>query len=567
MARKSRRNTDNTAVVTTKNTGAGKIYHAALYARISSEDERKRECESMENQVKLLRDYVGSCEDIAEYDLYMDRAVTGTMFDRPEFNRMVADMRAGKFDCVIVKDLSRLGRNYLEAGNYLESIFPIFGIRFISITDHYDSLTAKASEDGLIVPLKNLINEAYAKDISKKVKSSLDAMKRQGKYTAEKLPYGYKRDPEDKHHLIVDEAVADNVARIFEEKAAGKSDIKIAAGLNDDDIPSPSRYLYENGVLRGERYKNCLWGSTTIHHILKNRIYTGDMVQGKTEKALYKGMDTTVKPVEEYIVVENTHEAIISHELFDKVQKIFERTKTEAKERKAKQELFEKPENLYDELLVCGDCGKKLGVRAKKVKAKRRATYYCYSNGSYGKKCKGKYIYKHKLDGVVETFLRQQISVYMGCVERMKEINASSERTSELKDMKKEIRQIEKKSEAISGKSRRLYADFADGILSEEDYLFAKKTYMDEQERLLEEVEAKKREAEHFEKSYSGDAEMATVYQKHYGFEVLTKEVVRDLIEKIVFYGKGRLEIRLRYEDELQAFMREIERNGGGYGE
>ena len=567
MARKSRRNTDNAAVMKTKNTATGKIYHAALYARISSEDERKRECESMENQVKLLRDYVGSCEDIVEYDLYMDRAVTGTMFDRPEFNRMVADMRAEKFDCVIVKDLSRLGRNYLEAGNYLESIFPIFGIRFISITDHYDSLTAKASEDGLIVPLKNLINEAYAKDISRKVKSSLDAMKRQGKYTAEKLPYGYKRDPEDKHHLIVDEEVSGIVVRMFEEKAGGKSVTKIAAGLNDDDIPSPSRYLYEMGVVKQERYKSCLWGSTTIQRILQNRIYTGDMVQGKTEKALYKGMDTIVKPAEEYIVVENTHEAIISRELFDKVQKIFELTGTEMKTRKGTQEPFEKPDNLYDELLVCGGCGKKMGLRSKKVNGKRRATYYCHYSVSHGEKCKGKYIYKHKLDGVVETFLRQQISVYMGCVERMKEINASSERTSKLKDMKKEIRQIEKKSEAISEKSRRLYADFADGILSEEDYLFAKKSYMDEQERLLDEVEEKKREAEHFEKSYSGDAEMAIVYQKHDGFEVLTKEVVRDLIEKIIFYGKGRLEIRLRYEDELQAFMREIEGNGGGYGE
>lgn len=149
----------------------------------------------------------------------------------------------------------------------------------------------------------------------------------------------------------------------------------------------------------------------------------------------------------------------------------------------------------------------------------------------------------------------------------MKEINSSSGRTSELKTMKKEISQIEKKAEAITEKSRRLYADFADGILSEEDYLFAKQSYMDEQERLMEVIAEKKREAEHFEKSYCGDAEMAAAYQKHDGFEVLTKEVVRDLIGKIIFHGKGRIEIKLRYEDELQAFIREIEGNGDGYGE
>ena len=381
MARKSRRNADNTAVMTTKNTAAGKVYHAALYARISSEDERKRECESMENQVKLLRDYVGSCEDIAEYDLYMDRAVTGTMFDRPEFNRMVADMRAGKFDCVIVKDLSRLGRNYLEAGNYLESIFPIFGIRFISITDRYDSLTSKATEDGLIVSLKNLINEAYAKDISRKVKSSMDAMKKLGKYAGEKLPYAYKRDPEDKHHLIVDEG----------------------------GCRYRCRYLYETGVSKEEKFRTSRWGSSTIQRMLKNRVYVGDMVQGKTEKALYKGMGTTIKSADEYIVVEDTHEAIISRELFDKVQKMFERTGAEMKARKRTQELFEKPENLYDELLVCGGCWKKMGLRSKKVNGKRRAFYYCHYSGSNGEKCKGKYIYKSKLDGAVAAFLRQQI--------------------------------------------------------------------------------------------------------------------------------------------------------------
>ena len=567
MARKSRRNADNTAVMITNNMATGKVYHAALYARISSEDERKRECESMENQVKLLRDYVGSCEDIAEYDLYMDRAVTGTMFDRPEFNRMVADMRAGKFDCVIVKDLSRLGRNYLEAGNYLESIFPIFGIRFISITDRYDSLTSKATEDSLIVPLKNLINEAYAKDISRKVKSSMDAMKKLGKYTGEKLPYAYKRDPEDKHHLIVDEAVAGIVVRIYEERAAGKGLTKIAAGLNAEGIPSPGRYLYETGVSKEEKFRTSLWGSSTIQRMLKNRVYVGDMVQGKTEKALYKGMGTTIKSADEYIVVEDTHEAIISRELFDKVQKMFERTGAEMKARKRTQELFEKPENLYDELLVCGGCGKKMGLRSKKVNGKRRVFYYCHYSGSNGEKCKGKYIYKSKLDGAVAAFLRQQISVYMGCLEQMKKINTSSERTSELKVMKKEINQIENKAEAITVKCRRLYADFADGILSEEDYLFAKQSYMDEQERLQDTLEKKKHEADHFEKTYGGDAEMAAAYQKHDEFEVLTKEVVRDLIGKIIFHGKGRMEIKLRYEDELQAFMREIEGNGDGYGE
>ena len=207
MARKSRKNIENICKEKS-NQGKGKIYRTAIYVRLSVEDERKIECESVENQIKLLRDYVSKNVDLKEADLYVDRGITGTKFDRPEFNRMIKDMRAGRLDCILVKDLSRLGRNYLETGNYLESIFPIFGIRFISVTDHYDSLTAKASEDGLIVPLKNLINEAYAKDISKKVSSSVLARQKQGKHIAGKPPYGYKKDPEDIHHLIIDESVS-----------------------------------------------------------------------------------------------------------------------------------------------------------------------------------------------------------------------------------------------------------------------------------------------------------------------------------------------------------------------
>ena len=558
MARKSRRNIGNAPVATASTESTEKMYHAALYARISSEDERKRECESMENQVKLLRNYVSSCEDISEYELYMDRAVTGTKFDRPEFNRMIADMRAGKFNCIIVKDLSRLGRNYLEAGNYLESIFPIFGIRFISITDHYDSLTAKKTEDGLIVPLKNLINEAYAKDISKKVKTSLDAMKRQGKYTGVKLPYGYKRDPQDKHHMIVDEAAAGVVVRIFEEKLAGKSVSGIASDLNGDGIPSPERYACENGLRKLKEGKMYIWRFSSVKRILENRCYTGDLVQGKTEKALYKGMDTTVKSADEYLVLEDAHEAIVSMEMFGRVQEMLERSGTEIKAKRQSQEPFEKPENLYDELFVCGDCGGKMGLRSHKIKGRRYPQYTCYTSVSFRKRCEGKCLYKNKLDRLVEEFLRQQISVYMGCLEKVRDINSTGERANELAGIQDEIRKMEEKVEGISVKIRNLYADFADGIINEEDYLFVKKAYTDEQETLMGKVSEMRRNADRLSDSYGGDARIADAFQKHSGFEVLTKEVVRDLIEKIVYYGKGRLEIKLKYADELQELVNEI---------
>lgn len=291
------------------------------------------------------------------------------------------------------------------------------------------------------------------------------------------------------------------------------------------------------------------------------------MVQGKTEKALYKGMSTTIKSEEEYIVVEGTHEAIISKELYGKVQKIFERTGAEVKARKEKLEPVEKPENFYDELFVCADCGRKMGLRLCKVRKRRHPIYICNSANVYGKRCKCRAVYKSVVDRTVESFLRQQISVYMGCVEQIRTINASPARIRELSDLKTDISKTEEKAEALAVKIGKLYEDFSDGILSEEDYLFAKKIYLNEQERLADEISEKKLRSKLYEKTFAGDGEMADMYQKHNSFEVLSKEVVRDLIEKINYYGKGRYEIKLRYEDELQILMSEIEGRGDGCGE
>ena len=559
MARKSRRNTETTTIKATKVTYADRVYHAALYARISSEDERKRECESMENQVKMLRDYVSSCDDISEYELYMDRAVTGTKFDRPEFNRMMADMRTGKFDCVIVKDLSRLGRNYLETGNYLESIFPIFGIRFISITDHYDSLTAKASEDGLIVPLKNLINEAYAKDISKKVKTSLDTMKRQGKYVASFTPYGYKRDPADNHHLVIDEAVSENVIRIFEERAAGKSIDRIAAGLNDDGIPSPGRYAFESGTRKKANFKESLWGSNTVRRILKNRSYIGDTVQGKTEKALYKGIGITNVAEDDYIIVEGTHEAIVSRKLFEEVQGIFKKTGKKRQSEMKSWEPVEKVENLYGDLFVCGECGRKMLLKNGKVKGKRIPYYICAASGSFGKRCSYKSISKRKMDAFMDHFLKQQMDVYLDCRNKIAELNGSVPAVRCRDRMMSEIAEMERKAEKITNRSRKLYGDFADGMISEEDYLFAKKTYQDELEIIRDQIDKKHAAAQHFDKNYGGDPEMAEAYGRNSDFGVLSAKVVCDLVGRISFYGKNRFEIKMRYEDELMDFIGEAE--------
>lgn len=566
MARKSRRNTENIAVKTAKNTTVGKVYHAALYARISSEDERKRECESMENQIKMLRDYVSSCEDITGYELYTDRSVTGTKFDRPEFNRMVADMRAGKFNCVIVKDLSRLGRNYLGTGNYLESIFPIFGIRFISITDHYDSLTAKATEDGLIVPLKNLINEAYAKDISKKVSSSVLARQKQGKHIAGKPPYGYKKDPKDNHHLLIDETVSWVVVRIFEERIAGRSYSQIAAGLNNDGVTSPRKYLYENRYYKSEKYRDCLWHYSVIRRILKNRLYIGDMVQGRTRKALYKGMPTTSIPEEEQIIVEGTHDPIISLEIFDQVQRLFDETEKAAEALRVIQEPITMPENRFDGLFFCGDCGSKMHYKTSKCKGRRNFYYECPTSAAYGKFCRSKSISKKKMDDAIDAAVRQQVLAYKGWLLKSQNVNKNGACIDCKTRIIGEIRELERESGRIAANSARLYGDFADGLLGEEDYLFARKEYQAESHKVEAALKKKRLEAEHYEESYGGTSEMADAYQNCIGSEVFTKDMIHALIKDIRFYGKGRLEIRFKFEDEMEGFIKDVKERCGDVG-
>lgn len=564
MARKSRKTSENISKSETIKKSE-KTYRTAIYVRLSVEDERKIECESVENQVKLLRDYVAGAPDLDEADLYVDRGITGTKFDRPEFNRMIADMRAGKLDCIVVKDLSRLGRNYLEAGNYLESIFPIFGIRFISVTDRYDSLTSKTTEDGLIVPLKNLINEAYAKDISKKVSSSVLARQKQGKHIAGKPPYGYRKDPADPHHLIIDESVSPIVVRIFEERLAGKSFDKIAAGLNDEGIPSPGQVQYKNGYYKNERYKDCLWSYAAIRKLLMNRCYIGDMVQGRTRKAFYKGQPKHIVPEEEYIIVEGTHDPIISRDVFDRMQKMFEETRKEAQARREKQKPYEKPENFLDGLLVCGDCGRRLKYTTMQNKNSRIFYYTCPASVSYGDKCSSKSISKRKMDAAVLEAVKQELALYGDCLQSIRKINAGKKSQDRHHELIAQAEQMKNEIARISVKSGRLYEDFAEGMISEEDYLFVREEYRRKSAELEEVMNKVLLEAEHYEPSYGGDRKMSEVYEQNQGCSELSKEVVDALVKEIRYFGKGRMEICFRYEDEMQTFVNEVkERCGDG---
>ena len=235
MARKSRKTTVAEPAVIK---AGDKVYRAGLYARISVETERKREADTIGNQLQLLKDYVSEHSDLTVFDIYSDDDISGTDFIRPEFSRMMNDLRDGKIDCIIVKDLSRLGRNYLESGEYIEMVFPFFRCRFISVTDRFDT---KYQQADISVQLKNMANEMYAKDISRKICSTMRTIQDQGKFAGSRAPYGYRLDPADKLHLIIDEETAPIVKQLFELLAEGNKVHYVATTKNATGIPSPGR--------------------------------------------------------------------------------------------------------------------------------------------------------------------------------------------------------------------------------------------------------------------------------------------------------------------------------------
>ena len=330
MARKKR--LDVNAVLDQERAGFGlqeeqSIYHTAGYIRLSIEDSGKTDGYSLENQEKLVKDFIADQQDMRLYRLYIDNGATGTVFERPAFDEMMQDMKDGKINCIVVKDLSRLGRNYLEAGNYLEQIFPFFRVRFISITDGYDSNSPDVTDESLIIPLKNIINEGYAKDISQKITTSFEARKKQGQFMGKYPVYGYLKDPENKNHLIVNPETCGIVKRIFQMRDSGMALGAIASQLNEEGIPSPARYLWLKGLSKEERHKDSYWDRTNVKRLLTNKMYLGMLVYGKERTSFAKGIKRQRVPESEWKYVPNAHEAIIDQELFDSVQRKLEGAK------------------------------------------------------------------------------------------------------------------------------------------------------------------------------------------------------------------------------------------------
>ena len=565
MARKSRK--ESAAV--TPAAAEVKGYKTAIYVRLSREDERKIASESVENQMEFLKDFVEKDSSLVLTGEYVDRHVTGTKFDRPEFNRMIADIRSCKINCVVVKDLSRLGRNYLEAGDYIEKIFPFFGVRFIAVTDNYDSLTSNPTEDGLVVPLKNLINEAYAKDISKKICTSFENQFKQGIFFATTAAYGYKKDPEDPHMVLVDEDVKDIVVRIFTEYTGGKSLNQIARDLNNDGIPAPSVYWQEKDVIHKQKYSS-VWENKQIRNLLLNPIYIGDVQIAKTQKCYYKGITSAIKRDDGYYV-ENHHEAIIDRDTFQRAQEMMEVKRAEYFSTRGKYEgIQNNRESIFRGVLYCGHCGKKMNIYRRTVKlvngVGHYSTYVCRRSANNNLNDPPKNVKADDLDALVLKLIQQHIAVYVDAKDRLKKLNRAPAASGKKAELQKKMTDLEARQDKINCFIENLNEDFADGVFSEDDYLEMKAGYLAELDAVSAEIGEVQRAIELYAADYAGDEEMAAAFAKYIGVESISRELVTTFIKKITCYSKTRFEVEYTFGDELQELLELVEQRGADVG-
>ena len=387
MARKSRKNN-----ISNKNTVSKSNFTAntAFYIRLSVEDNKNRG-NSIEHQQMLLKNFVAGNPEFQVIKTYIDNGKTGTNFERPAFQEMLQDIEAGKIQCVIVKDLSRLGRNYIDTGYYIQSYFPAYHVRFIALNENFD--TAKEDSNNILLPVLNMINESYALDTSKKIKEQVARDRKAGKFIGRKAPYGYKKSLNNCHKLIVDEETAPIVKQIFQWVLEGVSLEKIALQLNEANILTPSHYAKKKGILSnknliGQEY----WNTFTIIHIIENETYTGDMVQGKSVTIQHKQIKTNKK---DWVVVKNTHEAIISKETFEKVQQC----RMQKAEKSKSQNKMPYTENVLKGKIFCQYCGKNLNRGRKITKTKGEIYYFfCITNWRIKKgNCEGVRINERKL--------------------------------------------------------------------------------------------------------------------------------------------------------------------------
>ena len=534
------------------------LWKPALYIRLSREDGDREESNSIASQRELLTEFVDTQTDMTAPRLYTDDGCTGTDFDRPDFRRMMHDLRAGIVNCVIVKDLSRLGRNYVKVGEYLEHTFPLLNVRFIALSERIDSVADPRSVNNLVVPFKNNLNDEYARDISNKVRASLDLKRRQGKFIGSFASYGYRKDPNDHSRLLIDETAAAIVRDIFDWFISGTSVLGIAKRLNEQGVPNPSAYKRQQGM--NYRHPTSdklddLWPDSSVRRILRNPLYTGTMVQGKNRTKSYKLHVNEAVPEEDWITVEQTHEAIIPGELFDKAQSLFARDTRTAPTRK---QVY-----LFSGFLRCADCGKAMN---RKTISQPYRNYYYYICSTFKKQhsgaCTKHTIRSDRLEQAVLETLRSQIALAVEMDELIAEINRSGACSRSADHLQTERAQLETERERIEQMKLSLYPDWKAGDISREEYHRLKEQFEQQQARLDTRLATLQARIDEVQNGVNETNSFLSQFVKYRSLQTLTREVVVELIDMIYVHEGGKITIKFKFSDAYAAAQDYIRKHG-----
>ena len=534
-----------------------KQWKAADYARISREDGDKEESDSIGTQFDIIDDYIAHNDDITFIDRYSDDGWSGTNFDRPDFMRLMEDIKKGKINCVIVKDLSRLGRNYILVGQYLEMIFPMLNIRFISVNDRIDSIKDPASINNALVSFKNVMNDEYCRDISNKVRSSLDRKRSKGEFIGSFASYGYMKDPDDHHHLIVDPVAAEVVKNIFDWFLQGMSIIGIAKRLNHMGIPNPSAYKRQCGL----NYKHpagqldSAWPDSSVKRVLKNRLYVGDMVQNKNRTKSYKVQVSVAVPEENWVIVPNTHAAIIDREKFETVQQLLMRdTRTSPGINHV---------SIFAGYIRCADCLRAMGKKSVAQSYGKYHYYVCQTFRKAGRNLCTKHTIREKqlYDAVLAT-IQSQIDLAVSMDQLVNDLKSQNVRAAKSSRLEKMLQLKEEEYEKVSRCRIDLYPDWKAGILSKDEYLSLKAKIGEQLEQIEIAIANIKEEISKYQSAPVSENRFISSFLRYRNIQVLTREVIVELIEMIYVHEGGTITIQFKYQDEYQRLLDLIDEQG-----
>ena len=520
-----------------------------LYMRLSVEDNDKLESDSIKNQRELLRAYAESHPELEVVDEYVDDGYTGTNFDRPAFSRIMQDCEAGRINCIVVKDLSRLGRNFIGMGKLMERVFPQKGIRLIAINDNYDNAKENSAADDVVVPFKNLLNDSYSRDISTKIRSQLAVKCRRGEFIGNYAPYGYQKDERNHNHLVVDDYAASVVRDIFQWRMDGMSAQRIADKLNHSGVLSPSEYkrlaagTYRSGFRSGEKAK---WQATQIIRILTNEIYLGTMVQGKRQKVNYKVKKIRDVAPENWIRVRETHEAIITRQLFDTVQEVI-KLDTCAGE-------GQETVHLFSGIVECGSCHQSMVRRMTSKNGKRYFYLHCSTYKNHGG-CTSHIISESKLYDVVLKALQQEIAAISKIEDRLHEIDQIPRDQRKIKSFHNQIAMLEKEMEKYTELRRQLYEDMTSGIVDKEEYLEFNRTFTQKIEAAQDSQREARRQMELLLNIEVSQLPWIEMFKKYQNLQELNRRILVELIEKIIVIDKTQIVIRFRFQEQIDSVL------------